>query len=171
MSERLEILFSPEEIKKLVQRLANEIKADHPAGGFVLVGVLKGAFMFLGDLAKACEGPLEVDFMQTSSYGTSDSPADEVRVIKDLTADVKGRDVIIVEGIIDRGHTARKVVAHLKSKGPSSVRICTLLLRNSHSGGLKIDYVGARIDEGFVVGYGMDYKENYRGLPGIYFMK
>lgn len=168
MIDGLKLLMTPDEIRTAVERLAREIRADYASRNPLLVGVLKGAFVFLSDLVRALDMELEVDFIQAASYGKSSAPSKDVLITGDLTAAVKGRDVIIVEGIIDRGETARAVASHIAAKGPASIRLCTLILRDSHSHGLKIDYVGKKIDKGFVVGYGMDYKGRYRNLPGIY---
>ncbi|MBI5491511.1 MAG: hypoxanthine phosphoribosyltransferase [Deltaproteobacteria bacterium] len=165
----MKLLYSPEEIKKTVKRLAGELRPEMK-GAPVFIGVLKGAFMFVSDLIRELNGAVEVDFIQAASYGLKDEPSTEVRIKGDITVDIKGRDVIIVEGIIDRGTTVRAVMGHLRKKGPASVKVCTLLLRDSHAG-MEIDYVGARVYEGFVVGYGMDYKEEYRNLPGIYILE
>ncbi|MDO8426262.1 MAG: hypoxanthine phosphoribosyltransferase [Deltaproteobacteria bacterium] len=170
MQDGIKLLYSPEEIKKIVRRLAREVEADLAGKDPVLIGVLKGAFVFLSDLAREIDAPVEVDFIQAASYGLRDEPSSEVRIKNDITADIKGRDIIVIEGIIDRGRTVRAVIEHLKKKGPASIKVCTLLLRDSHAG-MAIDYAGARIDEGFVVGYGMDYKEGYRNLPGVYILE
>lgn len=157
-----------DEVRSIVKRLACEISADYVSKKPVLIGVLKAAFVLMADLSRELGQQYEVDFLQAASYGRSGEPTDEVEIINDIATDIRGKDVIIVEGIVDRGNTARKVVEHLKFKGPSSISICTLLLRNGNSSGLRIDYVGKKIDDGFVVGYGMDYMEGCRGLKGIY---
>lgn len=168
MPLRLKPFIPEKEIHAIIKRVSSEIGSDFASGEGVLVGVLKGAFVFLADLARELGPGFEVDFIQASSYGKNDAPSQEVRILKDITADIKGRDVIVVEGIIDRGITARAVVEHLKAKGPSSIRVCTLILRDGNASGVKIDYAGKRISDGFVVGYGMDYMEMYRGLKEIY---
>ena len=124
---------------------------------------MKGAFVFMADLARELGPEFEVGFIQAASYGDRETPSEEVRITSDISVEIEGRDVIVVEGIIDRGNTARAVVRHLEKKGPSSIRLCTLLLRKGHSHGLRVDYIGRPIDDGFVVGYGMDYREKYRG--------
>ena len=132
----------------------------------MLVGVLKGAFVFLSDLAREIKTDVEIDFIQAASYGKRESPSTEVLITGEIGTDVKGRDIIIVEGIIDRGTTARAVFDYLSTKGPASIKFCSLLVRDSHSG-LTIDYAGRLIGPGFIVGYGMDYKGLHRNLPGI----
>lgn len=156
----------------MVRRLAGEIRADYSSKNPVLIGVLKGASVFLSDLAREIDFPLEIDFVQTSSYGkrSTSTPSEKVAVSRELSGEITGRDVIVVDGIIDRGHTVSALLEHLHAKGPASVRICTLLLRDGKAHGFDIDYIGATIRDGFVVGYGMDYREHYRNLPAIYFM-
>lgn len=167
MSEALKLLIPPEDIRAAVRRLARELRKDYAGKNPVFVCVLKGAFMFFSDLMRAIRADFEVDFVQAASYqGKSRSP--EVVIKKDVLSDINGRDVVIVDGIIDSGLTVQKLIGHLNAKGASSIRLCALLLREGGAKGLTVDYVGARIEKGFVVGYGMDYRERYRGLPGIY---
>ncbi|MBI5643689.1 MAG: hypoxanthine phosphoribosyltransferase [Deltaproteobacteria bacterium] len=170
MTGNLKLIIPPDEILEIVTGLAAEIEKDCAVGTPVLLGVLKGAFVFLSDLARAFSRHVEIDFIQASSYGDRDTPSRDVLITGGPSIDIKGRDVIIVEGIVDRGVTAKAVTGYLKSKGPASLKTCALLLRHSHRG-VNIDYIGRRIDEGFVVGYGMDYKGRYRNLPGIYIIK
>ncbi len=158
----------PEGIEEIVNRLAGEISADYGGRTPLLVGVLKGAFLFLSDLVRKLEIGHEVDFIQTACYGHRDTPAADVIIVRDITADLLGRDVIIVEDIIDRGHTARALVKYFSDRGAASIRLCTLLKREGGAPELKADYLGTTIGPGFVVGYGMDYKERLRGLPGLY---
>lgn len=169
MPDNLKLIIAPEEIRLMVERIAGEIRTAYASRNPVLVGALKGAAIFLSDLVRAIGIPLEVDFIQTSSYGRRDSPSGDVLVTKDTSTELKGRDVIIVEGIVDSGRTAEAVTGFLKRKGPASIELCTLLLRDdAKTGHLNIDYVGKVIPGGFIVGYGMDYKEGYRWLDGIY---
>jgi len=171
MTEKIKPFIKPTEMRRIVASIAAEIKQDYEGKNPVLLGVLKGAFVFMSDLVRALPGlPLEVDFIQAASYGERDEPAHEALIIRDLTTEIKGRHVIVVEGIIDRGRTMHAVCAHLLSKEPATLRLCALLLRESHKTGTVIDYVGKRIGDGFVVGYGMDYKGRYRNLPGIHLM-
>lgn len=170
MTGNLKLFIPPEEINIIVSRLAKDLRADYASKNPVLIGVLKGASVFLSDLIRAMKMPLEIDFLQTSSYGERDTPSSRVTIIKDITTEVKGKDVIIVEGIIDRGLTALTLAEHIGTKGPASINLCTLLLRDGRAQGVQVAYAGVRIDEGFVVGYGMDYHEHYRNLPGIYLL-
>ena len=162
--------LSPSDIRGTVASLAKKIDEDYARKTPLLVGVLKGAFVFLSDLARELKTDVEIDFIQAASYGKRESPATEVLITGEIGADVKGRDIIIVEGIIDRGTTARAVFDYLSSKGPASIKFCSLLVRDSHSG-LKVDYAGRSLGPGFVVGYGMDHKGLHRNLPGIYIVE
>ncbi len=171
MPEPLEPFISPEETGYIVASLAREIRADYEGRAPLLVGVLMGAFVFTADLARALgEIDLDVDFIQAASYGNRDEPSNEVLITRDVTTEVKGRHVIVVEGIVDRGRTAHAVVDLLKGKGCASINVCALLVRDSHSG-VEVRYAGRRIGPGFVVGYGMDYKGRYRNLPGVHLLK
>lgn len=168
MSESLKLLIPPEEIRAMVRRLAREVRKDFAGKNPVFICVLKGAFMFFSDLMRVLRTDFEVDFLQAASYHGKTVQSPEVVIKKDIAADIKGRDVVIVDGIIDSGLTVERIIDHLNAKGPSSIRLCTLLLREGGAKGIAADYVGRRIEKGFVVGYGMDYMERYRGLAGIY---
>jgi len=159
------------EIKAAIRRLARSIERDYAqaAPPPVLIGALKGAAVFLSELAAELRIPFEKDFLQASSYGTRDAPSPAPVILRDMETDIKGRHVILVEDIIDRGVTLDALTAHIMAKGPASLRVCTLLLRETEDRGARTaDYAGIRIGKGFVVGYGMDYKERYRELPDIY---
>ncbi len=169
MDKHLKLIISPEEIQAMVEAIAADITARFPSKRPVLVGILKGAAVFFDDLTRELGPPLEVDFIQASSYSNPDSPSSKVRITNDISLDIKGRDVIIVDGIVDRGKTVRSVTAHLGEKEPASLSFCTLLLREG-TDDIEIEYVGRRIPEGFIVGYGMDYKEDYRELDAIYML-
>lgn len=165
---KLTLYIPPEGIEEIVRRVAAEISSDFRGQRPLLVGVLKGAFIFLSDLVRRLEVDHEVDFIQTACYGARDVPLDEVLILRDVTSELKGRDVVIVEDIIDRGHTARALARYFSDRGAASIRLCALLRREGCSPGLKADYTGAVVGDGFVVGYGMDHKERYRGLTGLY---
>lgn len=177
----MKILLSPEEISAIVARLAGELRAAYGFEGAqvarssrkppVMIGILNGAFIFAADLVRSAGMPLELDFMRLSSYGMRRSPTSEVCITKDIEVDIKGRDVLIVEDIVDRGLTLETIMGHLKAKGPASVKVCALLLRSKSEKASLVDFVGHSIDEGFVVGYGLDYKERYRELPALYVME
>lgn len=167
----LKPFISSAEIDGVVARLASKLNADFKGRRPILVGVLKGAFLFLSDLARKLDIEHEVDFIQTSCYGLRDVPSDEVLILRDITTDLKGRDVVIIEDIVDRGHTGRALRKYFSNRGAASIRICTLLRREGGCPDLEVDYTGVVIGKGFVVGYGMDYKEGYRGLSGLYLIE
>lgn len=168
----LKLIIPPEEIRIIVDRLANEIRRDYSSKNPVLVGVLKGSFVFMADLVRALEIPVEVDFICATRYGTNERPTKEAKVIKDISTDVRGRDVIVFEDIIDEGKTMKALLEHLNAKHPASIKVCTLLLRDKKTGlDVNVDYLGTTVDEGFVVGYGLDFRERYRHLPGLYIIE
>ncbi len=171
MRRDLERLLTPQDIGSVVGRLAEAIREDYSGKNPVLVSVLKGAFVFTADLARALDMDLEVDFIQPSSYREGRTPSEKVVLIRGLGGDVRGRHVIIVEGIVDRGHTLRKVMEEIQGQGPASLRVCSLLVREGLGPDLTVDYRGMTVGEGFVVGYGMDLKGRYRSLGGIYRLK
>ncbi|SFI15525.1 hypoxanthine phosphoribosyltransferase [Tindallia magadiensis] len=163
------VLLSEDAIEKKVIELAEQIKADYQQGDDLLVvGVLKGANIFMGDLIRKIDLPLEIDFMAVSSYGASTESSGVVRILKDLDADIKGRHVLIIEDIVDTGLTLQYLTDILKRRKVDSLRICTLLDKPSRRKcDLHIDYVGFEIPDRFIVGYGIDYAEKYRNLPYI----
>lgn len=172
MTSNLKLIIPPEEIHIIVNRLAREIRNDYASKNPVIVGVLKGAMVFMSDLMRALKIPFEIDFVQTSSYRGGPAPSADVVMVKDTKADVAGRDVLIVEGIVDRGVTATALIDYMQRRGAGSVRFCALLMRSKLTARTQgIDYVGARVGEGYVVGYGLDYKERLRGLPALYVME
>ncbi|SDY42233.1 hypoxanthine phosphoribosyltransferase [Tindallia californiensis] len=163
------VLLSEEVIEKKVIELAQQIKADYrQEDDLLVVGVLKGANIFMGDLIRKIDLPLEIDFMAVSSYGASTESSGVVRILKDLDADIKGRHVLIIEDIVDTGLTLQYLTDILKRRKVDSLRICTLLDKPSRRKcDLHIDYVGFEIPDRFIVGYGIDYAEKYRNLPYI----
>lgn len=163
--------LKPERLEEIVGRIAFDMASTLSGANPVLIGALKGSFVFLADLSRKLGIDHEIDFIQTACYGMRDIPANEVLILRDITAELKGRDVVIVEDIIDRGHTARVLLEHFKTRGAKSIRLCALLKRKDGASGLHVDFVGEEIGEGFVVGYGMDYKERYRNLPGLYLLE
>ena len=153
-------------LQERIAELGAQITADYAGRAPLLVGVLKGAFMFMSDLARAIDLPVEFDFMAVSSYGSATKTSGVVRIVKDLDLDLTGRDVIIVEDIVDSGLTLQYMRRNLLSRGPASLAVCALLLKE----GLQRDdpdlrYVGFRIPPDFVIGYGLDVAERYRNLP------
>ena len=161
-------LFSEEEIHAKIAELSRRIEADYAGKELLLVGVLRGAVMVMADLARELTIPLEMDWMAVSSYGSGTQSSGVVRILKDLDSDLHGRDVLIVEDIIDSGLTLSWLRANLESRGAASVEICALL-RKPESAKVEVDvrYVGFEIPPEFVVGYGLDYAEKYRNLRGI----
>jgi hypoxanthine phosphoribosyltransferase len=137
----------------------------------VVIGILNGAFIFAADLIREMGMRVELDFMRLSSYGSRDVPDNKVCITKDIEIDIKGRDVLIVEDIVDRGLTLKAIIGHLETREPAGIKVCSLLLRSGSEQAGLVDFVGQGIDEGFVVGYGMDYKERYRELKGLYIME
>ncbi|MGF1596546.1 MAG: hypoxanthine phosphoribosyltransferase [Acidimicrobiales bacterium] len=163
-----EILLTAEQIAGRVAELGAAIAADHLGRAPLLVAVLKGSLMFVADLLRAIPGPAEVDFLAVSSYGAATKSSGVVRIVKDLDRDLAGRDVVLVEDIVDSGLTMRYLLDHLGRQGPASLRTCTLLRREGdHTSDLAIDYVGFRLPPAFVVGYGLDVDQRYRNLPYI----
>jgi len=162
------VLISEDQIATRLRELAALIDADYAGRDLLLVGVLKGAVMVMADLARALHAPAEMDWMAVSSYGSGTKSSGVVRILKDLDRDISGRDVLIVEDIVDSGLTLSWLVANLRSRGPASVEICTLL-RKPASAKVDVDvkYVGFDIDPEFVIGYGLDYGERYRNLPFV----
>ena len=152
-----------------VSRLASEIDRDQHGRPALLVGILKGSIFFLCDLAKKLKTtPVSLDFLQVSSYGSGTKSSGNVRLQRDLTTDIAGRDVIIVEDIVDTGRTLQKIIELLGTRRPKSVKICALLKKKiAGNDGIPVDYLGFTIDDFFVVGYGLDYDELYRNLPFI----
>jgi hypoxanthine phosphoribosyltransferase len=163
----METLLSAEQIQERVRGLAQEIRADHP-DGVHFVCVLKGAFVFLSDLSRAMEGEVTLDFMAVSSYGSSTKSSGQVQVLKDLGAGIEGRDVVIVEDIVDTGLTLTYLQDILKARSPRTLRTACLLSKPSRRKvEVKVEYIGFTIEDRFVVGYGLDYAERYRHLPYI----
>jgi hypoxanthine phosphoribosyltransferase len=160
--------ISAEALRSRVNELANEIRRDIPGENLHLICVLKGAAMFLADLIRAMEGPVSIDFIALSSYGGGTTSSGEVRLIKDLDYGLEGRHVLIVEDIVDTGLTLNYLQQVLRARNPKSLRTACLLSKPSRRQvDVKVDYIGFTIDDRFVVGYGLDYSEQYRNLPYI----
>jgi hypoxanthine phosphoribosyltransferase len=167
-AEVRDTLYSQEQIRKRVRELAGEINADYEGRNPLLVGILKGAFVFLSDLAREIDLQMEFDFMAVASYGSSSRTSGVVRILKDLDTDIHGRDLLIVEDIIDTGLTLNYLIKNLKARGPASLEICALLNKEiANKVKLPVRYVGFTIPDVFVVGYGLDYSERFRNLPYI----
>ena len=167
------VLITDEQIKEKIEQLGEKISNDYKhSDNFLLVGVLKGAVLFMSDLIRHIDIPLQIDFMAVSSYGSSTESSGVVRILKDLDETVEGKDLLIVEDIIDSGLTLSYMCNILKSRKPASVKICALLDKPSRRKvDLNVDYLGFEIPDHFVVGYGLDYAEKYRNLPYICVLK
>lgn len=168
----LEVLFTAAEIERRVRELAAEVDRDHShagsAGPILLVGVLKGACIFLSDLARFMQRPAHIDFVRVASYGKSTESSGTPQITKDLEESIAGRDVVLVEDIVDTGWTLAYLKKELQQRGPRSLRIAALLDKPERRQiELVADYVGFEIPDRFVVGYGLDFAENYRNLPDV----
>jgi hypoxanthine phosphoribosyltransferase len=166
------VLVTEEQIKRRIAELAQQVAADFPAeqgkGDLLLVGVLKGAVMFMTDFARALPIPVQLEFMAVASYGSAISSSGVVRILKGLDHDITGRNVLIVEDIIDSGLTLSWLLRNLATRRPHSLEVCTLLRKpNAVQVDVPVRYIGFDIPAKFVVGYGLDYAERYRGLPYI----
>jgi hypoxanthine phosphoribosyltransferase len=163
-----EILVSAEDLERRVGELAVEISQDYRGRDLILVGVLKGAVFFLSDLMRRLDVPVEVDFMAVASYGSATKSSGVVRILKDLDAVIEGRDVLIVEDIVDSGLTLQYLVRNLAARSPRSLEVCALLIKPERR---KVDlptrYVGFEIPNRFAIGYGLDFAERYRNLPYV----
>ena len=166
------LVLTKEEIEKAVCEIARRISSDYIECDLVLIGVLKGAFIFLSDLIRKLTIPVKVDFAGLSSYGAQTSTTGSIHLTKDIEIDLKDTDVLIVEDIIDTGLSLTYLVDHIKKSNPKSVKICTLLdKRERRREDINIDYIGHIIEKGFLVGYGLDYAEKYRNLPEVYHLE
>lgn len=164
-----EVMITQENIIKRIKELGKEITSDYKNENVLLIGVLNGAIMFMSDLMKEIKLPLEIDFMAVSSYGSSTKSSGVVKIMKDLDKSIEDKNVIIVEDIIDSGLTLAYLIENLKSRGPKSIEICTLLNKpTGRKTNVFTKYVGFEIKDEFVVGYGLDYDEKYRNIPYIF---
>ncbi|MGG4218564.1 hypoxanthine phosphoribosyltransferase [Paenibacillus jamilae] len=167
-----EVLISEEEIQSKIKELGAQLSVKYEGKNPLVICVLKGAFIFMADLVKAITVPLELDFMAVSSYGVSTKSSGVVKIIKDLDASVEGRDVLIVEDIIDSGLTLTHLIELLKNRNANSVCVVTLFDKPARrTVNLEADYTGFTLPDAFVVGYGLDYAEHYRNLPYIGILK
>lgn len=166
------ILISEAELKATVKDIAARINEDYKDKNLLLVGLLKGSVVFMADLMKEIKVDCKIDFICVSSYGASTESSGRVNIIKDVSQPVEGLDVLIVEDIIDSGNTLAFILKYFEAKGVSSVKICTLLSKPSRRVvEIPVDYIGAEIPDEFVIGYGLDYAENYRNLPYVGILK
>jgi hypoxanthine phosphoribosyltransferase len=166
---RLKILISHEEIAKVVNRLAREIERDCQGKQPLLLGVLKGSFVFMADLIRQLDLPLELDFVRLSSYGAGRKTSGKVRVVQGVKTPIKRRDVLVVEDIVDTGITTAFLLDYLKKKKPASLKLCALTDKPSRRrASVPVDYLGFTVPNKFIVGYGLDCDEKFRNLPDIY---
>ena len=164
----MKVLLSRDAIRERVQALGSEISRDYAGREPHLVGVLKGACTFMTDLSRAIEIPITLDFIAVSSYGAATKTSGEVRLVKDLDQGLEGRDLIVIEDIVDTGLTLNYLLNVLRARGPRSLKVAALLSKPSRRlVEVQVDYIGFTIDDHFVVGYGLDYNERYRSLPDI----
>ncbi len=166
------VLVSEQQLKDKVAQLGAQISQDYADKDLVLVSILKGAVVFMADLMRAVTIPCSIDFMVVSSYGAGTTTTGLVKIIKDLDSDLSGKDVLIVEDILDTGVTLSNLVPMLKMRDPNSVRICAILDKPSRRrADIQADYIGFQVPDEFVVGYGLDYDEKYRNLPYVGVLK
>lgn len=166
------VLVSEQQLKDKVAQLGAQISQDYAGKDLVLVSILKGAVVFMADLMRAVTIPCSIDFMVVSSYGAGTTTTGLVKIIKDLDSDLSGKDVLIVEDILDTGVTLSNLVPMLKMRDPNSVRICAILDKPSRRrADIQADYTGFQVPDEFVVGYGLDYDEKYRNLPYVGVLK
>ena len=169
---KLRILFTGEEIEAKVKTLAGEIRRDYQDKHPLLIGVLKGSFMFMADLIRLLDFPLEVEFIRLSSYGGGRESSGKVRVVQGLRSPIKGRDVLVIEDIVDTGLTISFLLDYLRKKMPASLKLCALTDKPSRRQvPVTIDYLGFTLPNKFVVGYGLDWDEKFRYLPDICFIE
>jgi len=165
---KLSVLFTSQQIAAAVSQLAAEIRRDYLNKNPILIAVLKGSFVFLADLIRQLDFPLEIEFAQLSSYGRGKESAGKIKVVQDVRPDIKGRHVLIIEDIIDTGLTAAFFLEHLRQKKPASLKLCSLTDKPSRTQvKVNIDYLGLTVPDKFIVGYGIDWDERFRYLPDI----
>jgi hypoxanthine phosphoribosyltransferase len=169
---KLHILFNRQEIEAAVSRLATEITRDYQDKHPLLIGVLKGSFMFMADLIRRLDFPLEVEFIGLSSYGKGSQTSGKIRVVQGLRSPIKDRNILVIEDIIDTGLTAAFLLDYLRKKKPASLKLCALTDKSSRRRvPVTIDYPGFTVPDKFLVGYGLDFDEKFRNLPDICFLE
>ena len=165
-------VLKKDEIAKVVNALAQRISSDYHGRELILIAVLKGAFVFLSDLIRQIAIPVKVDFIRAASYGSNTSSSGQIQLTKEIEININNKDVLVVEDIVDTGLTLGYIVEYLKSFEPCSVKVCALLDKiERRETDITVDYTGLVVSKGFLVGYGLDYAEDYRNLPGIYDLK
>ena len=167
-----ETLLTEEQIADIVKKMGKQISEDYKDKNLLLVSVLKGSLIFMADLMREITIPCSIDFLSVSSYGSGTSTTGEVRILKDLDASLEGKDLLVVEDILDSGVTLSFLLKNLLSRNPASVRLCTFLDKPERRRvDIKADYVGASVPDKFIVGYGLDYAEKYRNVPFVGVLK
>lgn len=167
-----EVLFSEQELRECVAQIGRQIQEDYAGKEIMLIGVLRGSFVFMADLCRAIDLPCTLDFMSVSSYGKGTKSNGQVQITKDLSEDISGRHVIVIEDILDSGNTLSYLLKMLQNRNPASIRLCTLLDKPERRvKDVEVHYRGFTIPDAFVVGYGLDYAEKYRNLPYIGILK
>lgn len=167
-----EVLLSEEQLRNRVQEIAKQIEKDYEGKEIMLISVLRGSFVFMADLCRAIDLPCTLDFMSVSSYGKGTSSSGQVQITKDLSEDIAGRHIIVIEDILDSGNTLSYLLKLLEQRRPASIRLCTLLDKPERRvKPVEVHYSGFTIPDAFVVGYGLDYAEMYRNLPYIGILK
>ena len=168
MEDKIRVLISEDEVNEKIKKLGEQISKDYAGKSIHLICVLKGGAVIMCELAKRITVPVSMDFMSVSSYGNGTASSGAVRIVKDLDEPLEGKDVLIVEDIVDSGNTLHYLVEILRKRNPESIRICTLLDKpDRRVAEVHVDYVGFNIPDEFVVGYGLDYAQKYRNLPYI----
>lgn len=169
MKEKINVLISEEEVDRRTAEIGAQISKDYAGKEVHLIGILKGSIFFMCELAKRIDVPVTLDFMSVSSYGSGTVSSGRVRIVKDLDESVEGKDIIIVEDIIDTGRTLSYLIDMFKNRGPASLKLCTLLDKPDRRvvQDVNVDYCGFTIPDKFVVGYGLDHDQKYRNLPYI----
>jgi hypoxanthine phosphoribosyltransferase len=166
-----EVLISKEQIHSKVKELGSQISKDYEGKDLLLICVLRGAFIFMADLVREISIPIEIDFMLVSSYGNNTTTSGVVKILTDLDTDITGRNVIIVEDLVDTGLTLKHLKDLLLTRNPESIAICTIFDKpERRRADIKADYVGMEIPDEFIVGYGLDYAGNYRHLPDVFIL-
>ena len=171
MPELIPVL-NKNDIDNMVARVARKISSDYQDHELILIGILKGAFVFLSDLVRHITIPVKLDFIRACSYGSGVSSSGNIRLTKEIEMDVNNKDVLLVEDIVDTGLTLSYIIDYLKAFNPRTVKVCALIDKHERrNANIKVDYACHEAAEGFLVGYGLDYNENYRNLPCIYHLK
>lgn len=168
-NKQQKILFSVDDIKDKVNDLGKQISKDYEGKNLVVVSLLRGSFIFAADLVRAIEVPTQIEFMTTASYGHGEESSGQVNIVDDIKDDIEGRDVLVVDDIMDSGLTMEKIIEHLKKKNPNSIKSCVMLDKpERRKTEITPDYVGFTIPDLFIVGYGLNYGDYYRNIPYIF---